>query len=197
MDVLLGTSNAGKLREVSQILVDLPVRLVSLRDVGLESLEVDEPYETFEENALHKANAYAKASSMITVADDSGLQVDALGGRPGVYSARYAPGSDRDRYLKLLGELEGIPDAARSARFVCIAAAVNPETDAKISASGTVEGRIAQAPGEVTNGFGYDPVFIPDGYTVVFSALSAGEKNTISHRGRAFQALIPALRRLL
>ncbi len=162
MDLLLGTSNPGKLREVGALLAELPVRLLSLRDVGLESLEIDEPYETFAENAAHKAKAYADASGLIAVADDSGLQVDALGGRPGVYSARYAPGSDRDRYLKLLGELEGVPDAERTARFVCIAAAFDPRGQVAISARGTVEGRIAQAPGEVINGFGYDAVFIPD-----------------------------------
>lgn len=196
-DILLGTSNPGKLREVGAMLAELPVRLLSVRDVGLEALEIDEPYETFEENAAHKARAYADASGLIAVADDSGLQVDALGGRPGVYSARYAPGSDRDRYLKLLGELEGVPDTERTARFVCIAAAFNPQAQAAISARGTVEGRIARTPGEVINGFGYDAVFIPDGYEVVFSALEPGVKNGISHRGRAIQALIPALRRLL
>ncbi len=128
MDILLGTSNPGKLREVGALLAELPVRLLSLRDVGLESLEIDEPYETFTENAAHKAQAYASASGLIAVADDSGLQVDALGGRPGVYSARYAEGSDRDRYMKLLGELEGVPDAERTARFVCVAAAFDPRS---------------------------------------------------------------------
>ena len=197
MDMLLGTSNPGKVREVGALLAELPVRLVSVRDVGLESLEIDEPYETFAENAAHKAKAYADASGLIAIADDSGLQVDALGGRPGVYSARYAEGSDRDRYMKLLGELEGIADAERTARFVCVAAAFDPRQQAAVSATGTVEGRIAQAPGEVINGFGYDAVFIPDGYEIVFSALEPGVKNGISHRGRAMQALIPALRRLL
>lgn len=179
------------------MLANLPARIVSLRDVGLESMDVEEPYETFVENAIHKARVYAEASGLIAVADDSGLQVDALGGRPGVYSARYAEGSDRDRYMKLLGELEGIPDAERAARFVCIAAAFDPRGGQAVTGEGIVEGRIARAPGEGSNGFGYDDVFIPEGYETVFSNLPPAEKNVISHRGRAIQALIPALRRLL
>lgn len=197
MDILIGTSNPGKLREVGQILAELPVRLVSLKDAGLESLDVDEPYATFAENAILKAQTYAQASGLIAIADDSGLEVAALGGRPGVYSARYAAGSDRDRYMKLLGELEGIPDAERGARFVCVAAAIDPASGQAITGEGIVEGRIARAPGAGSNGFGYDDVFIPAEYETVFSDLPPEVKNTISHRGRAIQALMPALRRLL
>lgn len=195
--LLLGTSNPGKLREFSVLLADLRVRLVSLRDAGLESLEIDEPYETFEENAVHKAQAYAQASGLPAFADDSGLMVDALGGRPGVYSARYGGPTDRDRYMKLLGELESVPDDQRTARFVCVSAVVDPVRNVFESAEGVVEGRIARAPGDPSGGFGYDAVFVPDGYEVVFSELPAGEKNHISHRGRATRGLIPALRRLL
>jgi XTP/dITP diphosphohydrolase len=114
-----------------------------------------------------------------------------------VYSARYGGPTDRDRYMKLLGELQGVPDAERAARFVCIAAAADPRRDLVETARGTVEGSIAQEPGENLNGFGYDAVFIPEGYDRVFSALPMDEKNDISHRGRAVRALIPALRRLL
>jgi XTP/dITP diphosphohydrolase len=195
--LLLGTSNPGKLREFSVLLADLPVRLVSLRDAGLESLEIAEPYETFGENAVHKALAYAHASGMMAFADDSGLMVDALGGRPGVYSARYGGPTDRDRYMKLLGEMEAVPDDQRTARFVCVAAVVEPERNRVETAEGVVEGRIARAPGDPTNGFGFDAVFVPDGYEVVFSELSAGEKNRISHRGIAARGVIPGLRRLL
>ena len=195
--LLIGTSNPGKLREYAALLADLPVRLLSLRDAGLESLEVEEPFETFEENAAQKAQVYAKASGLLAVADDTGLVVDALGGRPGVYSARYGGPTDRDRYLKLLGELEAVPDAQRTARFVCVCAAAKPGGDQVETARGTVEGRIARAPGEGTEGFGYDAVFVPDGYQVVLSAIPMAEKNRISHRGNAARALIPALRRML
>ncbi len=194
--LLLGTSNPGKLREFSLLLANLPVRLLSLRDAGLESLEIDEPYETFAENAIHKAQAYAQASGLPAFADDSGLNVDALSGRPGVYSARYGGPTDRDRYMKLLGELEAVPDDRRSARFVCVAAVVDAQRNIVETADGVVEGRIARAPGDPTNGFGYDAVFVPDGYDMVFSELPSGEKNRISHRGRAARGLIPALRRL-
>ena len=125
--LLIGTSNPGKLREYAVLLADLPVRLLSLRDAGLDSLDIEEPYETFEENAAHKARAYAQASGLLAFADDSGLVVDALGGRPGVYSARYGGPTDRDRYMKLLGELENVPDEQRTARFVCVSAAADPQ----------------------------------------------------------------------
>ncbi len=197
MDLLIGTSNPGKLREYAVLLAELPVKLLSLRDVGLDSLEVEEPYETFEENAAQKAKVYAKASGLIAVADDTGLAVDALGGRPGVYSARYGGPTDRDRYLKLLGELENVSENQRTARFVCVTTAADPLGEHVESGHGVVEGRIARAPGEGTQGFGYDAVFVPEGYSVCLSALSMVEKNQISHRGRATRALIPALKEML
>jgi len=195
--LLIGTSNPGKLREYDALLAELPVHLLSLRDVGLDSMDVEEPYETFEENAAQKVKVYAKASGLLALADDTGLVVDALGGRPGVYSARYGGPTDRDRYLKLLGELEGVPDDQRTARFVCVCAATNPSGERIEYGRGTVEGWIAGAPGDGTEGFGYDAVFVPDGYNVVLSAIPMAEKNSISHRGNAARALIPALRRLL
>lgn len=197
MDLLIGTSNSGKLREISALLADLPIRLLSLRDVGLESLEIEEPFETFEENAIHKAKIYAQTSGLLAFADDSGLQVDALDGRPGVYSARYGGPTDRDRYQKLLGELAAVPPDRRTARFVCIAAVTDPAWQPIDTARGVVEGRIARAPQEGDGGFGYDPIFIPDGYVTSFAMLPRAEKNRISHRGRAVSGLIPALRRRL
>ncbi|MBK8027403.1 MAG: RdgB/HAM1 family non-canonical purine NTP pyrophosphatase [Chloroflexi bacterium] len=193
IDLLIGTSNAGKLREYGEM-IGPPFRLLNLRDVGLDSIDLEEPYDTFEENALHKARSFAIASNRIALADDSGLAVDALGGRPGVYSARYAPGSDADRYNKLLGELQDVPEAERTARFVCVVAASDPEGDT-LSAEGIVEGRIAFAPGPVINGFGYDAVFIPQGYDVVFSALPPAVKNQLSHRGIALRELMKRLER--
>jgi XTP/dITP diphosphohydrolase len=196
MDLLIGTSNPGKLREYNVILAEVPnLRLLNLRDVGLESLDIEEPFDTFAENAVHKAKAYAQASGLPAFADDSGIVVDALGGRPGVYSARYGGPTDRDRYIKLLGELQGVEAARRTARFVCIAALAEP-SGSVATAEGVVEGKIAFAPGENLNGFGYDAVFIPDGYDAVFSTLPPREKNNISHRGRAAKGLIPALKRL-
>ncbi|MEO8397217.1 MAG: non-canonical purine NTP pyrophosphatase, partial [Chloroflexota bacterium] len=169
--LLIGTSNPGKLREYAVLLADLPARLLSLRDAGLDSLDVEEPFETFEENAAQKARVYAKASGLLALADDTGLMVDALGGRPGVYSARYGGPTDRDRYLKLLGEMESVRDDQRTARFVCVCAVADPSGERLESARGTVEGRIARAPGDGTEGFGYDAVFVPDGYSAVLSAI--------------------------
>ena len=195
MDLLIGTSNPGKLREISAYLSGLNLRFLSLRDAGLESLDIEEPFETFEANAEHKARAYAQASGLAALADDTGLVVDALGGRPGVYSARYASGADQNRYLKLLGELEGVPDERRTARFVCAMAVVDPRTHAVETRRGTVEGRIAQAPSSGTEGFGYDAVFIPNGYNVTLAEIPLAEKNGISHRGDALRQLIPVLDR--
>lgn len=198
MDLLIGTGNPGKLREYRVLLADLPVKLYSLEDVNLNSVDVDEPHDTYEGNAVHKGRIYAQMSGMPTLADDSGLEVDALGGRPGVYSARYAGGGDRDRYTKLLGELEGVPDEKRTARFQCVVALVFPDDRAPISVLGKVEGRIAHQPTEGgAVGFGYDFVFIPEGFDQALSALSMSEKNHLSHRGNAIRAMIPHLQALL
>jgi XTP/dITP diphosphohydrolase len=196
MDLLVGTSNPGKIREFGEILSELPLRLLSLRDVGLESLEIEEPFPTYAENAAHKALVYARESGLCALADDSGVEVDALDGRPGVYSARYGGPTDRDRNLKLLAEMESIPDAERTARFVAVVAVANPKTEAVEYGHGTCEGHIAHQICEGTGGFGYDAVFIPIGYDVCFSALSAGIKHTLSHRGNATRNLIPFLRQM-
>lgn len=196
MDLLIGTSNPGKMREYAEILGELSLRLISLRDVGLQSLEIDEPYATYAENAAHKARAYAQASGLHALADDSGLEVDALDGRPGVYSARYGGPTDRDRNIKLLGELAAMPDAARTARFLCVVAVADPQMGAVEYGHGTVEGAVGYGICEATGGFGYDAVFIPEGFDVCFSALSPGVKNSLSHRGNAMRSLIPMLRRM-
>ncbi|MBE0690857.1 MAG: non-canonical purine NTP pyrophosphatase, partial [Anaerolineae bacterium] len=124
MRLLIASTNPGKIREYGQMFGDLDLETLGLRAVGLETLVVDEPFATFEENAIHKAKTYARASGLTTLADDSGLEVDALDGRPGVYTARYAGdgASDKDRYTKLLAELRGVPDERRAARFVCVIA---------------------------------------------------------------------------
>jgi XTP/dITP diphosphohydrolase len=189
-NLLLASSNAGKLKELQQLTAGLPVTWLSLADVGLAGMDVEETGVTFVENALLKARAYGEASSLPTLADDSGLMVDALDGAPGVYSARYAPTTEA-RNAKLLKAVEAVPDAQRTARFVSALAFVMP-TGVTVIAEGTVEGKVGTAPrGE--NGFGYDPIFVlENGKTM--AELPASEKNQISHRARAYAKLLPLLR---
>lgn len=198
LHLLIGTANRGKLREYRDILAALPLHLRDLNDAGLGQMDVEETGETFEENAILKARAYAQASGLYAIADDSGLMIDALDGRPGLYSHRYAGpnATDGDRMAKVLRELDGVPDAERTARFVCVTTLAHPQTLEIISTKGVVEGRIGYVPDTSGGGFGYDPIFIPEGYTVALSAISTEEKNTLSHRGRAAQAMRPTLERL-
>src|SRR5689334_14094248 len=198
MDLLIGTSNTGKLGEFQELLVGVELRLLSLKDVGLGDMDVAEDATTLEENAALKVKAYSQASGLITVADDTGLYVDALGGRPGIYPARYGgPGlTPKDRRQKLLGELEGVPAEKRTARFVCVIAVANPQTKEIDSVRGVCEGQIALTEDDSGGGFGYDPVFIPQGYTSTFSSIPLAEKNRISHRGLAAAMMIPILQRM-
>lgn len=197
--LLVGTNNPGKVREYEELLIDLPVTLEITFPVreGL-TLEVEESGETFEENARIKALAYSQASGLIALADDSGLEVDALGGAPGVHSARYAgpAATDADRYRKLLDALADSPEGQRRARFRCVVAIALPDGTVH-TAEGTCEGEIGFAPrGE--HGFGYDPVFIVEGYAGHTMAELAPEvKNEISHRGRAVAAIKSVLQRVL
>jgi XTP/dITP diphosphohydrolase len=195
MDLILGTHNKGKLREYQELLAEAPVYLLLLDDIGLKDFDVDETGTTIEANAQLKAQGYANASNMLTMADDTGLEIDAMDGRPGVYAARYG-NSDRDRCEKVLAELAGVPDEKRTARFVCAIVVAKPNSEPLIVVRGTVEGRIAHAISSGSTGFGYDPVFIPDGYDVTLGELPAGDKNKISHRGRATQKLIPLLKEI-
>lgn len=199
MDLLIGTSNPGKRREFEVIFAGLPLRLLTLNDIGLGDMDVEESATTLEDNARLKADAYSKASGYITLADDTGLYVDALGGAPGIYPARYGGPSltMADRRQKLLGELRDVPDAQRSARFVCVIALANPTTGEVSFVKGICPGRIAQTESDGNNGFGYDPLFIPEGYEVTFSQIADDEKNRISHRGRAAQMLVPLLREIV
>lgn len=195
-DVLLATHNPGKRREYELLLEDLPVKWHLLPDLGIDT-DVEETGETFEENAVLKARAYAKISGLPTLADDSGLEVDALNGEPGVYSARYAgpDASDEDRYRLLLHKLEGVPDGERNARFVCVTALALPN-GTLVTAEGTVEGHIVRQPRGV-GGFGYDPVFYVTEKGGTMAELGVAVKNEVSHRGRALVALRPELVRLL
>jgi XTP/dITP diphosphohydrolase len=194
--VLLATRNQGKRREYQNLLAGLNLALVTLDEAGID-LEVEETGATFAENALLKARGYAHASGLPTLADDSGLEVDALGGAPGVHSARYAgaDATDQDRYRLLLQSLHNIPEGQRGARFRCVIAVAWPDGAIDV-ADGTCEGSIAHAP-RGSHGFGYDPVFLPAGRTVTMAELSPEEKDRISHRARAAAALRPALERRL
>lgn len=199
MDLLIATQNKGKLREYQQVLADLPVRLLTLGDVSLGEMEVEETGDTFEANAKLKAEAYAKAANHITLADDSGLCVNALDGAPGIYSARYAGkgATNADRRAKLLGELAAVPFEQRTAYFICVTMLVNPTTGAAHMAEGRVYGKIAQQESDGEHGFGYDPVFIADGYDVTLAEIPPDEKNQISHRGRAAQQIRPVIKKII
>jgi XTP/dITP diphosphohydrolase len=187
--LLIATQNAGKIRELEAILAPLGVKL-STPEEFLEVPDAIEDGETFEENALKKARHWFTATGLPTLADDSGLMVDALGGEPGVRSARYAP-TVEERNAKLLAALKGVPPEDRTARFVCVAAFIRGHGD-EVIRRGTCEGRICDAPrGE--GGFGYDPVFWVDEHGCTMAELPAEVKNRISHRARALAALQPDL----
>ena len=192
--LLLATANRGKLRELRAILAGVPAELVGLDEVGLgEPPEVAETGATFMENALLKARAYAEWAGLAAVADDSGLEVDALGGAPGVRSARYAgPGAgDQDNLDKLLRELVGVPPERRTARFRSAAVLLDPALGTW-EAEAAWEGRIIEAP-RGGGGFGYDPVFLPLGWEKTSAEVDQATKDAASHRGRAFRALRPAI----
>ena len=182
--LLVATGNPGKMREVSSILEGMPFDVVSLKDLCI-SMEVEETGETFAENAILKAEAYCARAGMLTMADDSGLVVDALGGRPGVLSARYGGVglADEERVELLLGELEGVPWERRTARFRCVIALAWPEGRVE-TVDGVVEGVIQYEP-EGCNGFGYDPVFRLPERGCTTAQLATSDKNRISHRGQA------------
>ena len=194
--ILVATRNAGKAREYRDLLANLPLEVTWLDAEGI-ALEVAETGATFAENAVLKATSYAQESGLWTWADDSGLEVDALGGAPGVHSARYAgpAASDADRYRKLLDALAGVPWNHRTARFRCVVALATPEGQVDTT-EGLCEGIIAFGPAG-SHGFGYDPVFyLPDlGRTM--AQLPPEEKHVLSHRGRASSAAAIVLGEIL
>lgn len=193
--IVLATRNRGKLAELRRILGDLDVELVPADELGLE--DVEETGTTFEDNALLKARAAADESGLPAMADDSGLVVDALGGAPGVRSARYAGthGDDEANNEKLLRELADVPDDERSARFVCAAALVAPDGREWVR-HGTMEGRIIRGP-RGDGGFGYDPLFVSEGDTRTNAELPPEVKDARSHRGAAFSAMRDPVEELL
>jgi len=194
MRIVLATGNAGKLRELQRLLVDLNLELIPQTQLGVESPE--EPAPTFVENALLKARHASLHTGLPAIADDSGLVVDALGGAPGVHSARYAgvDGDDAANNRKLLEELSDVSEAARGARFRCVVVYLSHAQDpVPLIAEGVWEGRIARvARGD--GGFGYDPLFIDPALGKTSAELPREEKNQRSHRGQALQVLVNAFR---
>jgi len=199
MEIVLATRNKKKIEEIRRITAGLPISILSL-DNYPDCPETVEDRDTFEGNAVKKAIEVCTCTGKPALADDSGLEVDALGGAPGVYSARYAGneggGNNNDvrNYEKLLAELEHVPDGKRSARFVCCMALAFPDGSVK-TFFGYVEGSIGHEPKGET-GFGYDPVFIPKNYIATFAEMSGDEKDRLSHRGKALMKLAAFLRSL-
>lgn len=189
MRVVMATGNSHKLEEITNMLQNFPIEVVSMKDVGLEKMEIEETGTSFEENALIKAMAVCEATNSLSLADDSGLEVDALDGRPGVYSARFAGdnATDQENNVKLLNELQDISIEKRSGRFVCAIAAVFPTGEVLVT-RGEVEGFI-DFEEKGTNGFGYDPLFYSPQHRKTFGELSPEVKNGISHRSRALENL--------
>ena len=187
-ELLIATHNPGKLEEFRSALAPLALRLRGLNEFPA-TVEVAETGETFAENAILKATSYAAQTRCRALADDSGLEVEALGGAPGIFSARYGGEglTDSERIRKLLDELARTGDQRRLARFTCVIAVADPEANLLKTFTGECQGHIADAP-RGAGGFGYDPIFIPDGYVQSFGELSSEIKQTISHRARALEA---------
>lgn len=191
--IVVATKNVGKVRELKELLVELPLQLKDLNEFPNIS-EPEETGATFAENAVIKAKSYALQTGLWSLADDSGLEVAALGGAPGVYSARYAGenATDGERITKLLNELKETPDKKRLARFVCAMAISDEKGEIKFLTEGVCEGKIAlSASGK--NGFGYDPIFVPLDFEQTFGELSGEIKQKISHRAKAVENIITFL----
>lgn len=195
--LVLATRNAGKVREFARLLRHLNIELVGLEETGVTE-EVEETGSTFEENARIKAKGYARLTGETTLADDSGLEVDALSGKPGVQSARYGgPGlSDADRVTKLLGELDDVRGWKRTARFTAVLALTGDDVPGgMITEAGKLEGAIAHEPiGK--DGFGYDPIFWLAGLAKTSAELTGEQKDAVSHRGTAVKKMLPHLEKL-
>jgi XTP/dITP diphosphohydrolase len=188
--ILIGTTNQGKIRELNELLADLPAHLIDLDEVG-QIGEIEETGATFAENASLKAIGYARQTGLMTIGDDSGLEVAALANAPGVFSARYGgnkTGFD-EKIRLLLNELNTVPNANRSARFVCVMSLANAEGEVVFEAEGVCSGQLAESP-RGTGGFGYDPIFIPSGFDMTFGELGSDIKQQISHRARAAVKII-------
>ncbi|PJF29515.1 MAG: non-canonical purine NTP pyrophosphatase, RdgB/HAM1 family [Phototrophicales bacterium] len=194
--IVIGTTNLGKMNEYQVLLAGANIRLLSLRDIGLSAMDVEETGTTFSENAQIKAFAYAKASNRWALADDSGLCVDALGGAPGIYSARYGDihtSEERRRYL--LDQIKDVPEEKRTAYFECVIVIASPE-GIIAQTEGRCYGSITFTELDEGKGFGYDPIFIPQGYDKTFGQLDEMIKHELSHRGIAARKMVELLHNL-
>ena len=194
--IVFATGNAGKMREIREILADMDLEVVSMAEIGAD-IEIEENGATFEENAVIKARAVGKVCGEIVLADDSGLEVDHLNREPGIYSARYM-GEDTPYSIKnasIIQRLEGVPREERTARFVCAIAAVFPDGE-EVVTHGEIEGWIDYEE-KGSNGFGYDPIFFVPEFGRTTAELSDEEKNSVSHRGRALRKMKDELRKRL
>ena len=191
VELLVGTTNSGKLDEVQGYLKRLPLKILALQSLGKWPTVIEDGA-TYEENALKKAKTLAEYSGYLTLADDSGLEVDALNGAPGIYSARYGgeEGNDRKNNQKLLAVLKGVPEERRTARFVCVLALCAPNSSRmkEWTVRESCEGRIALAP-KGSNGFGYDPIFFYPPLRMTFGEIDRETKARVSHRGKALEKL--------
>lgn len=196
--LLIATRNKGKFLEIKKALEGLPFEFLSLDDIKKipKDFEVKETGKDFLENAILKAKTFGKMSGLLTLADDSGLEVDALGGRPGVYSSRYTKGTDENRYRKLLEELKGVPEEKRGTQFRCLTAIFDPKTKKLETCEGICKGKITQQP-KGKHGFGYDPVFYLPELGRTMAQLKLVQKNKISHRGKALKKARKILRKFL
>lgn len=195
-EIVVATKNAGKIKELRELLADLPLQLKSL-DEFPKLVEAEETGASFAENAVIKAQSYALQTELWSLADDSGLEVEALDGAPGVFSARYAGenATDEEKIAKLLRELDKTADCRRLARFVCAMAISDEKGAIRFLTEGVCRGKIAVT-SRGANGFGYDPIFVPEGFERTFGELSGEAKQKISHRARAMRKIIAFLRGL-
>ncbi|MDZ4670632.1 MAG: RdgB/HAM1 family non-canonical purine NTP pyrophosphatase [Phototrophicales bacterium] len=194
--IVIGTTNLGKINEYQVLLTGADVRLLSLRDVNLSGMDVDETGTTFAENAQIKALAYAKASGKWALSDDSGLCVEALGGAPGIYSARYGDiHTAEGRRRHLLDQIKDVPAEKRQAYFECVIVVASPD-GIVVQTRGICHGTIALAEFDEGKGFGYDPIFIPEGYDKTYGQLDEMIKHELSHRGIAAKKMVEALQNL-
>lgn len=196
--LLIATRNRGKFLEIKKALKDLPFEFLSLDESEKipQDFKVEEKGKSFLENAVLKAKTIGGMSGLLTLADDSGLEVEILGGKPGIYSSRYAKGTDEDRYQKLLRELKDVPWEKRTAQFRCLVAIFDPKTKELETCQGICKGKISHTP-KGSYGFGFDPVFYLPQLGKTMAQLKPEEKNKISHRGKALKKARKILKRFI